>query len=288
MRNLIFVTAVTAAMALSNAGVAAPRSGADNAPRLTRMCDEGSRDVIGLPTEAYQRALKLNDEQRGALGEVSAAATKAGQDTRAACPSEIAPTAPGRLAAMQKRIQAMVDAVATVRPRLEKFYGLLDDEQKEQVIAIDQRSARRGLLTDQDCNTAQAGVAEWPIADVERAVHPNDAQRASLVVLQAAVAKAGETAKGSCPTESPLTPTARLAAVGQRLDAFLRSIKAVRGPLDDFYATLDEDQKARFDAISLAQTSQSDQSSKAKAVASGHRHHFVNVGYLIRRFLHSF
>ena len=39
-------------------------------------------------------------------------------------------TAPGRLAAMQQRIEAMISAVATVRPPLEKFYGLLDDEQK--------------------------------------------------------------------------------------------------------------------------------------------------------------
>ena len=189
---------------------------------------------------------------------------------------------------MQQRIKAMIAGVATIRPPLEKFYGLLSDEQKEQAIAIGQRQGPRGNLLEQDCRSAQAGVVEWPTAEVERVVHPTDAQRASLTVLEAAVGKADDVAKASCSTDSPLTPTGRLTATGQRLDALLQSAKAVRGPLDDFYATLDDGQKAQFDTISLSPTAQADQSSKAKSAAAAHRRHFISVGYLIRRILHSF
>jgi LTXXQ motif family protein len=287
MRNLIPVMTVVAALLPSWAGYAVPRPAAD-ATRPAQICDAGSRDVVALPIDQYRRALKLDDAQRAALDGLATAITKAAQDIKLACPSELAPSAPARLATMQARIEAMNAAVAAVRQPLEKFYGALDDEQKEQVVAITQRQGRTGGLLDQDCAAAQAGVVEWPTAEVEQAVHPSDAQRASLVVLQAAVAKAGDIAKGECATETLLTPPARLAATGKRLDTLARSVKAVSGPLDDFYATLDDDQKARFDAISLSPTSQADQSSKPKPAASGHRYHFVNFGYLIRRFLRSF
>ena len=44
---------------------------------------------------------------------------------------------------MQKRIEAMIAAVQTVQPPLEKFYGLLSDEQKARLTALggDQRQS---------------------------------------------------------------------------------------------------------------------------------------------------
>jgi hypothetical protein len=44
---------------------------------------------------------------------------------------------------------------------------------------------------------------------------------------------------------------------------------------------LDDEQKARFDAISLPQTSQGEQQ-KAKPSTAHHRH-FVSIGYFFRR-----
>ena len=57
---------------------------------------------------------------------------------------DIALTAPNRLAAMQRRIEAMIAAVQTVQPPLEKFYGLLSDEQKARLTALgnDQRQSK--------------------------------------------------------------------------------------------------------------------------------------------------
>jgi len=49
---------------------------------------------------------------------------------QAACPTTIALTPVGRLEVMQKRLEAMIEAANTVRPALEDFYAVLNNEQK--------------------------------------------------------------------------------------------------------------------------------------------------------------
>ncbi len=53
----------------------------------------------------------------------------------------------------------------------------------------------------------------------------------------------------TCPAHPPLTPPGRLDAVRDRLQAMLRAIDVVRPALQSFYASLSDDQKARFDAL---------------------------------------
>lgn len=286
MRDLIRATVFVAALAMPTAGIAAHHLAGvgTSGARLAQMCDAGTRDIAGLPVDQFQRALQVDGDKRAALDELAGATRKAAQDLKAACPAERPPTALGRLAAMQSRIEAMIAAVATVRPPLEKFYDLLNDEQKERVNALSQNRRRGASLLDQDCGAAQLGADEWPTADIERLVRPTEDQRASLTALQDAATKTSDIVKGSCPTESPLTPTTRLAAIGKRLDALLQSIKTLSGPLNDFYAMLDDEQKARFDGISLPRTSQSEPP-RAKPP---HRHHYVSLGAFIRRLFHLF
>jgi hypothetical protein len=280
MYSFIRVAVAAAIVLIPTSGFAAPRSAeGSGSARLAQMCDEGSRDITGLPIDQFQRIIAADGDKRAALDELANATTKAAQDLKAACPSELPLTAPGRLAAMQTRIEAMIAALAAVRPPFEKFYGLLNDEQKARITVLGP-SRRSGSLLDQDCGPGQPGMAEWPTADIDKAVRPTEAQRASLTALQDAAAKVTNNSKGDCPTGSPLTPAARLAAVGKKLDTLLLSINTVSVPLNDFYGMLDDEQKARFDAISLPRTKEADQT-KAK---SGHRRHYVSLGHLIRRF----
>ena len=101
----------------------------------------------------------------------------------------------------------------------------------------------------QPCGMAQPGLTEWPNAEIERRVHPNDAQRASLAALQDTAAKAADMLKASCQPDSAVTPPARLTAIGKRLDTMLQAVKSVRTALENFYATLSDEQKAQFEAI---------------------------------------
>jgi len=52
----------------------------------------------------------------------------------------------------------------------------------------------------------------------------------------------------ACPTDVPATATGRMEAMEKRLDAMLQVVKTVRAPLEAFYATLSDEQKARLDA----------------------------------------
>jgi hypothetical protein len=275
----------------SPGGQAPVTSNAASGP-LAQMCGEDSRDIAGLPVDKFQKAIQPDDAQSAALDELANASVKAAQDIKAACPTEIALTAPSRLAAMQMRIEAMIGAVATVQPPLEKLYGLLSDEQKERITALglEQRQGRTAGPPDQSCGAAPS-VADWPSADIERTVHPTETQRASLAALQDATAKAADMLKVACPADNPLTPPARLAAVGKRLDALLQAVKTVMAPLNDFYGALDDEQKARFNAISpvptsAPQTSQTDRSQARQT--SLHRRGYLGVGSLIRHILRFF
>jgi len=229
----------------------------DRVPSIAQMCGDDSRDVAGLPIDQIQQAIQPNDVQRAALDELGNASIQAAQTIRAACPTQVALTAPGRLAAMQQRIEAMISAVAIVRPPLEKLYGLLDDEQKAllNALAEDQRkaSASRASLA-QSCADGQPAAFQWPGGEIEAKLYLNDAQRAALQVLQDATVKAADMLKVTCQSEDIITPPARLAALDKRLDTLLQAVKLVRPALENFYATLSDEQKAKFEAIGPKRT----------------------------------
>jgi hypothetical protein len=47
----------------------------------------------------------------------------------------------------------------------------------------------------------------------------------------------------------PATPLGRLSAIEQRLQTILAAIETVRGPLNTFYGSLSDEQKAQFNMI---------------------------------------
>ena len=74
--------------------------------------------------------MRPDERQRAALNELRSATAEAGRVLASACPSELPLTPTGRLGVMEGRIDAMLQAVATLRPALAKFYAALNDEQK--------------------------------------------------------------------------------------------------------------------------------------------------------------
>lgn len=87
-------------------------------------------------------------------------------------------------------------------------------------------------------------------------VKPTDAQQDWLKQLQNATTKAVSLLQAACPEETPITPPGRLEAMEKRLQAMIDAAKTVKPALDNFYASLTNEQKARFDRIGgqLAQT----------------------------------
>jgi hypothetical protein len=231
---------------------------------LAQMCGDDNGELAGFPVNQIKQAIQLNDAQLAALDDVANASVKAAQTVKSACPADISLTAPNRLAIMQQRIEAMISAVGMLQPPLQKFYDVLNDEQKALLSALienqrgdsnrNQRgNSDRGRITAdamaQPCGMAQSGLTEWPNAEIERRVNPNDVQRASLAALQDAAAKAADMLKASCQPDSALTPPARLTAIDKRLNAMLQAVKTVRSALNAFYGALTDEQKAQFESI---------------------------------------
>jgi hypothetical protein len=103
------------------------------------------------------------------------------------------------------------------------------------------------------CSGQGPGLTDWPIDRITETVQPNEAQRAALAGLKDATGQAIEFLRSACPTELPSTPTGRLAAMRQRIEAMLKAVQIVRPALEKFYGSLDEEQKARFDALDSEQ-----------------------------------
>ncbi len=246
------------------ASAAPPRRGraraAEPADPLAEMCNADAGDIAGLPVDQIKQLLQLNEEQQSALDALSVVSNKAAGDVRAACPSDMALTAPARLAVMEQRIDAMISAVQALQMPLQKFYDSLNDEQRERFTALieqQRQSAREGSRRSRrsaapqiaaDCGVMRPGVMDWPEAQLEQRLHPTDAQRASLGALQAAATRASDMLKSCEPNEATTLP-ARLAAMNDRLNTMLDAVKIVRAALDKFYASLTDEQKAQFEAI---------------------------------------
>jgi hypothetical protein len=268
------------------------RGGPEAGTSLADMCGSDNRDIAGFPVEQFRTAIQPNSEQSTALDELADASQKAAETIRNSCPKDVELTTPGRLAVMEQRVEAMRDAVNIVQPALDKFYGLLSDEQKAKITALaaEHRPAQReDTLNSDNCSATTAAAPDWPGELIERNVKPTDAQRASLMALQDAAAKAADILKSSCPPQDARTPPARLAAVGARLDSMLQAIGTVRPALDSFYNSLTDEQKAAFDAIGP------ERNGATHALASDgdeapryahHRHrHGYNIGGVIFRMM---
>jgi hypothetical protein len=224
-------------------------------PSLQELCGDDGRGRAGLPIDQIRQAIQPNEAQRAALDDLASTLISAAQMIRASCPTQPAFTALDRLAAMQQRLAAMIQGELAVQPSLEKFYDLLDDGQKARfnALAEDRRKLsaanRASEAPAQGCDAAQAAALPWPADEIEAGLHPNDAQRAALDVLQQARARADDFLNHACQPKDAVTPLARLDAADDRLDAIHQAIVLLNDALVAFYATLSDEQKAQFEAI---------------------------------------
>jgi len=126
-------------------------------------------------------------------------------------------------------------------------------------VARADRSARHRPVTDAGsqtvadvahmCGDRAENLTGLPIDQIDQTVQPTTDQRADLEAVKAASAKANEILAASCPSQVPMTPPGRLAAVENRLGAMRQAVETVRKPLEIFYGSLSDEQKARFNAM---------------------------------------
>lgn len=245
-----------------------PRTASSNAPRyeaVQELCKQPGSGITAWPFADIEKKVGLSAEQKQLLADMK----KAGQDAaavfKASCPTDNAfpLTPPGRLQTMTLRLQATLQAVQTVRPALEKFYDALSDEQKERFNELGPKQAAanteaKQAQDTQSCKQPKQGLSNLPIEKIEDAVKPTDAQSAGLNRLQEATDKAVSILQAACPDETPVTPPGRLAMMEKRLQAMIDAANTVKPALAEFYGSLSNEQKARFNRIgrTLAQANE--------------------------------
>ena len=111
-------------------------------PRDSKSCAEAKPGLANLPIEKIGDVVKPNEAQQADFKKLQDATEKAVATLQAACPDDIPLTPPGRLTAMETRLQAMIDAAQIVKPALEGFYASLSSEQKARFDRIGQMLAQ--------------------------------------------------------------------------------------------------------------------------------------------------
>ena len=225
---------------------------------LRQLCGNPDKGVTAWPIAEITRAVRPTPEQRVLLDELKAAATKAADAFKESCVDSYAMTPPGRLRAMANRVGATLNAVRIVRPALEQFYNSLTDEQKARFNALgpnvgersEQQLRQEADAQAEGCGDPKSSLTQLPIDRIEAVIHPAGKQKEALERLSTATKNAVEGLQTACPDDLPLTPLGRLEAMQKRLEAMLRAAELVQPALDEFYATLSNEQKARFNTLS--------------------------------------
>ena len=93
-------------------------------------CNPAAAGHFGWRAERLAELIKPTDAQRAKFDDFKSASIKAADLMRDACRADVPETIIGRTEAMEKRLEAMLQAVRMVRPALEALYATLSDEQK--------------------------------------------------------------------------------------------------------------------------------------------------------------
>ncbi|MFZ0729468.1 MAG: Spy/CpxP family protein refolding chaperone [Methylovirgula sp.] len=235
--------------------------------KADESCTALAPGIANVPVVRIKRAIRPNDTQLAILNDLKAASAKADGILQASCPSEPPLTPVGRLDAMGKRIDAMIQAVQIIRAPLTTLDNSLDDKQRERFNAIALGARARGRKTPVQANGLSALCAEQakdftnlPIDDIEQTVGPKGPeQTADFATLKDASAKAAKGMESSCPSTMPQTLTDRFTAITTRLDVIAGAVKTIEPVLRTFYASLSDDQKARFNVMAPANNAEESQ-----------------------------
>jgi len=218
----------------------------DNQSGDIATCSGFAPGVSGLPVGRIAASIKLKGAQVADLKSLETASHKAESLLKASCPSAPPLTPVGRLDALQKRLDAMVQGLDLVRAPLVKFDASLSDGQRRQLDALG------GAKVDDParlCATQNQEFINVPTQEIIATVEPDEKQRAALDALDNVSAKAAAMLQATCPVEIPASTEARLDAMDKRLKATVMAMNEVRPALMGFYDSLSDEQKARFNTM---------------------------------------
>jgi LTXXQ motif family protein len=204
--------------------------------------------VANLPIEQIPQTVHPTADQEAALDDLRAASSQASDIIKSACPSSVPLTPTGCLDAAEQRVDATIKPLGVIRGALARLYDSLSDEQKRRFNAMD--GSTEGARSAGDmagiCSQQAGSFIDLPVQRIEQVVQPTAQQRSTFDDLKKATQNAADQLRSSCPSAVPLSPVARIDTAATRLRAMADAIRSIRPVLENFYASLNDEQKARF------------------------------------------
>jgi hypothetical protein len=237
---------------VANTNQAADREAlAETNTEALQSCTGLAPGVTNLPIDQIRQTVHPTTDQEAALDDLSAASTQASDIVKSSCPSSVPLTPTGRLDAAEQRLDATIKAIQVVRAPLERFYQALSDEQRQRFNAMNGSTggAPSGGNVAAACSQQAGNFIDLPVQRIEQVVQPTAQQQSAFNDLKKAAQNASDKLQSSCPTAVPLSPVARVDTVETRLSAMTDAIKSVRPDLQNFYASLSDEQKAKFNTM---------------------------------------
>jgi hypothetical protein len=176
-------------------------------------------------------------------------------------PPTAAPQPPPPAATLPQAEPDDVAAPRTARERREarrERAAQRNERQRERQHARDWRRTLGPFALAPLCGPGFGRRLDNDLRRIERVVAPTDAQRDRFDDLRTGAARSRAEAQEGCDDPAAPTPTARMKAIEERLASVQRSVQTLRGPLDAFYGSLNDEQKARFDDLNLSITAGAD------------------------------
>jgi LTXXQ motif family protein len=105
-----------------------------------------------------------------------------------------------------------------------------------------------GALIEQivrDCGREVAELKSFPLDAIAQSISPDDAQDAALKNIRSMAGTSADTLAQSCAEQIPAAPVSRLDTVDRGLEAVQSALNTLQTPLQSFYESLQEEQKAR-------------------------------------------
>jgi hypothetical protein len=214
--------------------------------------DTSASDWLAVHLES---TLRPDAAQGPALETLRSKLIEGTQAIRFTCHETTSGSPAERLTDLEERLWAVYDADLIAHPAIEAFYDSLTDQQQARFIApapalgdSNDANAQMGRRY-QACATQSADDTERLIDKITKTTRPTPDQQASLENLRTKSSQMEKLLLASCAQPIPDSIRARLDAVNGRLFDIISVANNLQLELNDFYGSLDDEQKAAFDRL---------------------------------------
>ena len=226
---------------------------------------DAATDAATWPSTRLSQTVQLADAQHDAVDKMQTSVNQSAAAIKTNCPDPNAQTGPDRLGTLVQTLWSVRDAGQALRVSIKDFDASLNQSQKASFASQASQAPQETPKPDarnqnpatqnptmnrmyQACAQPNVEEAERFIKLIELRMRPNKEQALRLENLHKVSSDMAKLLMASCAKPIPADPVARLDAADDQLAAMNYAATTVQIAFNDFYAALDNRQKAMFDS----------------------------------------